>query len=81
MKELVKYEDQFEYQTTVSEVRITLNKIRSLLIIYGNKYVDAASVKDRITAIMSDPEVQQYLYACLIDEVTEAIKQIDTLDA
>lgn len=81
MKEVIKIDNPSDYMDVVSEVKIALNKIRSLVVVYGNKYVDAASLEERITALRAAPEIQQYLFACLIDEVTEAIKQIETIDA
>lgn len=80
-EEKITIEDQREYQDAVSELQIAIRKIKSLAIVYGNRYVDSANIEDRVTALYASPEVQTYLYAALIDAICDADSKANMIDA
>lgn len=76
-----KITDTLDRQDAISELSNTIKTIRSLAIVYGNRYVDSANIEERVTALYASPEVHTYLFAALIDAIVKADQQIDELNS
>lgn len=81
MNALPKITNEFDRIDAITELSNTIKKIKALVTVYGNRYVDAADIKERVTALYASPEIQTYLYAALIDAVCEADQRIDQLNS
>lgn len=77
---LIPYDDKFEYQTAVSELRISLVKIKALADSFAHSFTEGTPEQNQL-AVVAAPNTFVGLFAVLSDEVCRAVSLADRIDA
>lgn len=80
MSEIIKHEDKFEYETAVSELKLTILEIKAIADAFSHHFIDGEMSRNKL-AIESNPNMYQFLYRALIDAIRKAEEQAAIIDA
>lgn len=80
MPNTIKYEDKFEYETAVSELKLTILEIKAIADSFGNQFVDGETDRNKL-AIDANPLRYQFLFRALTNAICKAKEQGDEIDA
>ena len=82
MTEMIKYEDKFEYETAVSELRLTIQKAKAISDAFSSQFIESGDLRKIIDlGIRANPDMYFFLYNALTDELFRALEIAKTLDA
>ena len=80
MTNAIKHEDKFEYETAVSELKLTILEIKAIADAFSHIFIDGTMECNKL-AIETDPNMYQFLYRALFDAICKAKEQADAIDA
>ena len=80
MTNAIKHEDKFEYETAVSELKLTILEIKAISDAFSHHFIEGDMQRNKL-AIDSNPDMYQYLYRALINAIFKAKEQADAIDA